>query len=98
MCKKKAYLIFAFEDEYIGDATEWHAQMDDFTLGDFIRNVPNVYDSRGFAILALVEFCLETHGKQSTLDKTHQLYNHETYIKLFVKTALHILHLLADKR
>ena len=42
------YLIFALEDEHVGDPAERNAQVNDLGLGHVVRDVADVHDPRRF--------------------------------------------------
>lgn len=59
--KKKgntAHLVFALEDEDVGDASEWNTQMDNFSLRHVVGDVADVDDSRWFGRTPRFQFHL----------------------------------------
>lgn len=65
------HLIFAFENEDIGDTAERHSEMDNLSLRHFVGDVSDVDNPRKLAIVALVEFNLRNkrHRSEANLEQ-----------------------------
>lgn len=57
--KNPAYLIFAFENEDVGDAAERNAQVNDLGFGHVVRDVTDVDDARRFGRTPRLQFHLQ---------------------------------------
>ena len=68
------HLIFALEDENVGDASKRNAQVDDFSLCHVVGDVADVDDPRRFGWTSWFQFDLSSHHDAQRRKKE----NHES--------------------
>ena len=75
--EKVRHLIFAFEDQDVGDPTKRDAQVDDLSLGDVVGDVADMDDARRFGRTSRLQFHLLQQMSNSFIELMITEHNHK---------------------